>query len=110
MAQKQYSDSQRYSSSSSSYSDSDSSSSNSASSSSSRSNSSSSSSSSRGVKEVYNAGTKTKGFTNYRVKCKSGSGTTVHKRSDGFWYNVGSNMGEKYRHLSSQKFAEKYCD
>ncbi|MGS2719581.1 hypothetical protein [Paraglaciecola aestuariivivens] len=111
MANKQYRDSQRYSnsSSSSSYSDSNTSSSSSSSRSSSRSTSSSSSVSSRGVKEVYNAGTKTKGFTNYRVNCKSRGGITVHKRSDGFWYNVTTKTGEKYRHLSAQDFAKKYC-
>lgn len=110
MADQQYRDNQGYSSSSSSSSAS-SSSSNTASSSGAarRSSSSSSASNSAGVKEIYNAGTKTKGYVNYRVKCKSGRATTVHKRSNGFWYNVGSNIGESYRHLSQQEFGKKYC-
>jgi hypothetical protein len=110
ISNKQYRDSQRYSSSSSSSSSySSSSSDSSTSNSSNRASERASTSRSKGVKEIYNAGTKTKGFTNYRINCHSGRGKTVHKRSNGFWYDNGSNMGESYRHLSKQDFGNKYC-
>ncbi|WP_409524014.1 hypothetical protein [Nitrincola sp. MINF-07-Sa-05] len=64
-----------------------------------------------GVKESYNAGSKSSGGqTMYRVNCNSGGGGTVFQKSDGYWYDSsGSNYGNSYRNLSLSDFARKAC-
>ncbi len=63
-----------------------------------------------GVKEFYDAGTRSsKGYHNYRVKCHNGRSTTSYKGDRGYWYEVSSNQGDKYRHLSPSNFSKKYC-
>ena len=113
IANKQYRDSQRYSSTTSSSSSYSSSSSDSSSSNSSdRASERASTSRSTGVKEIYNTGGKSsKGYIRYRVNCHGGSGITAYKDGNGWWKDdVGSNLGERYRHLSKQDFGNKYCN
>jgi hypothetical protein len=38
-------------------------------------------------------------------------GTTTFQKPDGYWYDdVGSNYGDRYRHLSLSDFARKACE
>jgi hypothetical protein len=70
----------------------------------------SSNSSPTGVKKWYDAGTRSsKGHKNYRVVCHNGRAKTVFRASDGFWYNVSTNMGQKYKNLSVEQFTTKFC-
>ena len=64
-----------------------------------------------GVKETYDAGTKTSGNTVYAVRCNSGGGSTAFQKSDGYWYDTsGNNHGDRYRNLSLSEFARKVCE
>jgi hypothetical protein len=71
-----------------------------------------SSSRSKGVKEIYNGGSKSsQGHIIYIIKCHSGSGTSAYQDSNDWWNDSGgSNFGERYRRLSKQDFGNKYCN
>lgn len=111
IAQKQYRDSQRYSSSGYANSTTSSNSEPSSTSSSDSRPSSTKTSSRTGVNEVYNGGYKSSdGHVIYRVKCNSGNSASAYKDSSGWWKDSGgSNYGERYRHLSTKQFAAKFC-
>lgn len=111
IAQKQYRDSQRYSSSSHSNSTVSASSASSYSSSSSSRSSSSKPSVRSGVKEVYDGGYKSSaGHIIYRVKCHNGKSASAFKDGSGFWKDTGgSNYGERYRYSNEKQFAAKFC-
>jgi len=67
------------------------------------------SSANAGVKEVYVGSTTSQG-KQYIIKCTSGSSiSSVHSKSNGFWYSGASNMGDDYKNKSINGVAATYC-
>jgi hypothetical protein len=65
-----------------------------------------------GVKEVYDAGTKSsKGHTKYVIRCNSGSRMTVYQDGSGKWFDDGgSAISDRFKNLSVRDFAEQACN
>lgn len=62
-----------------------------------------------GVKEVYVGSTTAQG-KQYVIRCTDGRSISgVHLKSNGYWYSVSSNMGDRYQNLSINEVAQRYC-
>jgi hypothetical protein len=65
-----------------------------------------------GVKEVYDAGTKSpQGHTKFVIRCNSGSRMTVYQDGSGKWFDdIGTPISDRFKGLSVQAFAEQACN
>jgi hypothetical protein len=62
-----------------------------------------------GVKKVYVGSTTSQG-KQYVIQCTNGRSTSsVHLKSNGYWYSGVSNMGDDYKNKSINGVAETYC-